>query len=285
MTTGDQSSIPTYKAIELVDDYDVILLDAFGVLVHAQAALPGARQLIDHLCAGERRFFVVTNDASKQPDASAERFQRFGLAIEAEQIITSGSLLSPHFERAGLVGARCMVLGPADSAQYVSDAGGVVVAPSVDESYDALVVCDDAGYPFLDTMDIALTALFRHIDRGDEPALILPNPDLLYPKGDSQFGFTSGAAAMLLEAALERRYPARELRFTRLGKPHAPIFEEAKRRAGGGTMLMIGDQLETDIAGAIGAGIDAALVAGVSRWEESAKRAKVWPTQLISSLT
>jgi HAD superfamily hydrolase (TIGR01450 family) len=284
MTTTEQSSIPTRKAIELVDDYDVVLLDAFGVLVHSEAALPGARELIDHLRTTGREFFVVTNDASKQPTASAERFKRFGLEIELQQIITSGSLLLPYFESAGLVGARCMVLGPPDSTQYVRDAGGVVVEPSADETYDAYIVCDDAGYPFLDTMDTALSALFRQIDRGDEPALVLPNPDLLYPRGDSLFGFTSGAAAMLLEAALARRYPSRELGFTRLGKPYTPIFEEARRRSSSGSVLMIGDQLETDIAGALAAGIDAALLPGVSRWEESAQRAEVWPTYLLSSL-
>ena len=44
---------------------------------------------------------------------------------------------------------------------------------------------------------------------------------------------------------------------------------------------MIGDQLETDIAGALGAGIDAALLAGVSRWTE---RGTIAPTYLLADL-
>ena len=75
----------------------------------------------------------------------------------------------------------------------------------------------------------------------------------------------AGAMALLIEAALGRRYPGHGLMFDRLGKPGPQLFAEARRRVGG-RVVMIGDQLETDIAGACAAGIDAALLAGVSRW-------------------
>jgi HAD superfamily hydrolase (TIGR01459 family) len=261
--------MPTDTTVRaLIDGYDVLLLDAYGVLVHAEGAMPGAADVLAAIAAAGKRFFVVTNDASKLPETGAARYRSFGLPIDPEHMITSGMLLA----RTGLDGARCMVLGPPDTERYVEQGGGVVVAPDEDASYDAVVVGDDAGYPFLDTLDIALTALYRHLDRGDAVRLILPNPDLLYPKSETRYGFTAGGAAMLLEAALARRYPARELRFERLGKPHRPIFDEARRRAGTDKVVMVGDQLETDIAGAIGAGIDAALLdTGVSRWRERAE--------------
>lgn len=262
--------IPPIRAHELVDRYECVLLDAYGVLVHASAALPGAAALIRRLRAAGRGLLVVTNDASKLPATSAARYRGFGLDLEADEIITSASLLGPYFREAGLGGARCLVLGPEESQRTVREAGGELVPPDAGERYDAVVVCDDAGYPFLGTLDVALTALFRQFDRGDRPALILPNPDLLFPKGDDAYGFTSGAAAMLLEEALARRYPGDPPRFVRLGKPFAPIFDEARRRAGTDSLVMIGDQLETDIAGARAAGIDAVLLdtggPGVTRW-------------------
>ena len=58
---------------------------------------------------------------------------------------------------------------------------------------------------------------------------------------------------------LARRYPAPP-RFVALGKPQPAIFEEARRRVGGGRLLMVGDSLETDVAGARAVGLDAALV-------------------------
>ena len=255
---------------DLVARYDVVLLDAYGVLVNSAGLMPNARTLVDAITGQGRGFFVVTNDASRLPQTLTARVQRFGLPIPAEAFITTGSLLPGYFADNALVGARCMVLGPADSESYVRAAGGQVVPVEAGQDCDAVVVCDEAGFSFLDTLDNVLSALYRHFDRGDQVALIQPNPDLIYPKGNNAYGFTSGAITLILEAALARRYPGRDLLFARLGKPHRPIFDQARRLAGTDSLLMIGDQLETDIAGARAAGIDAALVTtGVSRWDPS----------------
>ena len=65
----------------------------------------------------------------------------------------------------------------------------------------------------------------------------------------------------LIEAALQLRYQNHDgLRFVRLGKPHAAIFEQAFKNSGTRDMIMIGDQLETDIRGAKAFGIDCALI-------------------------
>ncbi|RMH36527.1 MAG: haloacid dehalogenase [Deltaproteobacteria bacterium] len=272
---------PTPTTIDsLIARYDVLLFDAYGVLVSHSGALPGAREALDAIDAAGKRFFVVTNDASKLPATAAARYRAFGLPVTADHMITSGMLLAD----AGLAGAACMVLGTPDTVEYVRAAGGVPVPPAEDGRYDAVIVGDDAGYPFLDTLDVALTALYRHIDRGDPVRLLLPNPDLVYPKGPDRWGFTAGGAAMLIEAALARRFPRRAPRFERLGKPNTPLFDLARRRAGTDAIVMIGDQLETDIAGARAAGIDAALLAtGVSRWADRGDDAPR-PTYLLATI-
>ena len=45
-----------------------------------------------------------------------------------------------------------------------------------------------------------------------------------------------------------------------VGKPHAPLFRSALRRVGGLNPLVIGDRLDTDIAGATALGWDSLLV-------------------------
>ena len=150
------------------------------------------------------------------------------------------------------------MLGPADSARYVADAGGEVVPP--DEAFDVLVIGDESGFPFLDWADAALSSLFVSIDRGRPVHLVVPNPDLIYPGGGG-FGFAAGTIANMFEGALALRYPDRpELRFARLGKPNTPIFEDAIRRLGTSRAVMVGDTLETDIAGARAAGLDAVWI-------------------------
>ena len=279
------AEIPDVTIDELSARYDVLLLDAYGVLVHSAGALPGAAALIDRLNWAGQRYFVVTNDASKLPATGARRYRSYGLDLSPERIITSGSLLVPYFAAHGLAGTRCVVLGPADSERYVEHAGGRVVAPSA--GFDVIVIGDESGYPFLETVDEVLTLLFRAIDRGGAIRLVLPNPDLIYPAGDGGFGFASGTVAAMFEAALQARYPDRpDLRFARLGKPHAAIFEEAVRRSGTRHMVMIGDQLETDIRGARAFGFDAALVAtGVTQSPLDGVPEAIRPTYRLRSLT
>jgi len=135
---------------ELIARYPVLLLDAYGVLVNACGALPGAAGLIDELNRSRKPYFLLTNDSSKLPLTAASRYQNFGLEIDPDRIITSGGLLKNYFKTHNLSGARCAVLGPEDSAQYVSDAGGKVVSPA--NGFDVVVIGDESGYPFVETV-------------------------------------------------------------------------------------------------------------------------------------
>jgi HAD superfamily hydrolase (TIGR01450 family) len=245
---------------ELIAGYSVLLLDAYGVLVNNSGAIPGAAGLIDELNRTGKAYYLLTNDASKLPQTAATRFQGYGLKINPERIITSGGLLKNFFKTNNLQGTRCIVMGPDDSAQYVRDAGGEVVSPA--NGFDVVVIGDEAGFPFVDTVDMVLTELFHKVERREPFSLVLPNPDLIYPKANQGFGITSGSIALIIEAALHLRYPDRpDLCFERLGKPNADIFQEALRRSGTKNMVMIGDQLDTDIRGANAFGLDSVLVA------------------------
>jgi HAD superfamily hydrolase (TIGR01450 family) len=244
---------------KLIEKYPVLLLDAYGVLVHSSGALPGAARLMETLNHQKKPYYLLTNDASKLPATSARLFQDFGLDITPDRIITSGSLLTDYFARRQLGGKHCVVLGPEDSIRYVELAGGVVVEPT--GPFEVLVIGDESGYPFLETIDTVLSGLLNIVERGTGIHLLLPNPDLIYPKAGNGFGIASGSIALMLEAALQQRYPLRpELKFVRLGKPHAAIFEAALNRSGTRDMVMIGDQLETDILGALSFGLDSVLI-------------------------
>jgi glycerol-1-phosphatase len=252
-------NIPEVSIETLIERYDVLLFDAYGVLVHATGALPGAVELLNHLTRIGKPFYILTNDASKLPTTAARRYQGYGLPIPPEVMVTSGGLLTGHFKRYGLRGARCVVLGPEDSLKYVEKAGGRVVP--VGKDFDVLIIADEAGFPFLETLDRLLTSLFHAIDRRQKVHLILPNPDIIYPKAHGEFGFSAGSIAGIFESALHLRYPQQNhFQFTRLGKPEKGLFEEALSRSGTRHMVMIGDQLETDIQGARAYGLDAVLM-------------------------
>ncbi len=282
MKHADKKSLPI-ASDELLVPYEHFLLDAFGVLVHASGALPGAANFLHQVRESGKSIAIVTNDSSKLPEQATDRFKRYGLTIEESEIYTSGMLLSDYFRTNQLVGSRCMVLGPSGSEEYVRRAGGIVTPICSNTDYDAVVCCDDAGYPFLDTLDTVVSALFRMIDNGRQPRLILPNPDIIYNKSETTFGFTAGAAAMLLESAIQRRYQGLELVVDRLGKPASGLFEVALAGFDREFAVMIGDQLETDIAGACAVGIDSILVeSGIAAHRQQSSSFE--PTHRVASL-
>ncbi len=267
---------------ELVERYSALLFDAFGVLSYSVGALPGAAEVIDRLNRMNKPYYVLTNDSSALPERRAAGYRKVGLNVPAERIITSGSLLEGYFAQHDLGGARCVVLGTEDSAEFVRRAGGVVVQAS--DGFEVVVVGDQDGFPFVEGVNAVLTELFRMIDAGSAPRLVLPNPDLVYPDDDG-FGMASGSVALIIESALQQRYPGCEHEFERLGKPNAAIFEEAHRLSGTMDMVMLGDGLETDIRGANAFGIDSVLVAGGVTPSEWLNGAVDVPTYWVRGLT
>jgi len=251
--------IPEITIDRVMERFDVLLFDAYGVLVHSTGALPGAVHLIRRLNRVGKPYYILTNDASKLPETAVMRYRGYGLELSVDRIITSGEVISDYFAAHHLAGTRCVVLGPEDSLRYVERAGGRIVSP--DGIFDVLVIADDEGFPFLETADRVFSSLCRVLDHQKTVHLLLPNPDLIYPKEGNGFGFAAGSIAGMFEAALGLRYPHRtDLRFIKLGKPERVLFMEALSRSGTRNMVMIGDQLETDIRGARAFGLDAVWV-------------------------
>jgi len=246
---------------ELIERYDGILFDAYGVLVDGQGACSKAAEALSRVRAAKKPFWVVTNDASRLPATNAARLRNFGLDVQSDQILSSGSLIEGHFARLRAAGQRefrCRVLGTNDSEAFVTEAGGQVIPwGHADASITHLILADDAPCT-AQRLEEALNLLLAS-HRAQRPIeCILLNPDAIYPKHGSQFGLAAGAYASLLEAAIFARLLS-PLQFVRYGKPGPHLFEMAKERAGTDHLVMIGDQIPTDVKGAILAGLDCAI--------------------------
>lgn len=242
--------------------YDALLIDAYGVLVDAHGMLPGADAFVARLHRERMPFCIVTNDASKSIERISARFASFGLDIDAPHIVSSASLIDGHIERAGLQGCDVAVLGPPDAHAFVAAAGAkpVRVQDAQLESCRAIIVCDVTSHSMHDELSAAINLAIARVDAGLPFGLVLCNPDIIYPAGN-RFGMTSGALMLVIEGALRSRFGEREMPpIARLGKPFRTIFKEGARRTGGKRLALLGDQLPTDVRGALDFGIDAVLV-------------------------
>lgn len=244
----------------LIDRYDGFLFDAYGVLYDGKGLIEPCALAWRKLRERGKKTWILTNGSSRTLEETAAMYRRLGLALETGDIINSASLIAPYFIEKNLVGSSTAVLGTRSSAKYVEESGGIVVDPLQTDDYSVVVIANQTDYPLLESLEAVLSQVVTRIEKNLPIHLILTNPDLIYPHATRRFGITAGSLALLLEAALVARLGADAPKFEKLGKPFPRIFEEAIRRAGSSKLLMVGDQLETDIRGAQTVGMDSVLV-------------------------
>lgn len=258
---SDESPRPvaTISPARLIERYDGFLLDAYGVLLDDSGPLPGAARFLARLDAAGKPWRIVTNAASRLPEQLAADFSAKGLPLKAGHLLTSGMLLEPYFARHGLASAPCLMLGPSSAQGYVTRAGGCV--SESDGDAEVVVIADQNGVRWPEDFNRALNLILRRQASGRFTHLVLCNPDLLFPCASGAFSLTAGAMAVMLETVIKAHCPDRSITFERLGKPCRPIFDHARRELGVERLVMIGDQLGTDIRGGQDAGMDTVLVA------------------------
>lgn len=234
----------------LADAYDVALLDLDGVVYVGGAAVPHAAPALAVAAGRGMRLAYVTNNAARPPDAVAGQLRSMGVPAEAGDVVTSAQAAATVLAGMLPAGAPVLVLGAAGLADAVRDVGLRVVTRVLDGP--AAVV---NGYD--PTVDY---------DRLTEAALairtgvpwVATNLDATIPSGRGLLP-GNGALTALLRAATDRTPVA-------AGKPELPLHREAVRRSGATHPLVVGDRLDTDIAGAVAAGVDSLLVlTGVAR--------------------
>lgn len=243
---------------KILQEFDVILLDAFGVLVDDEGALAHAPAFISHLNQIGKEYFILTNGSKFLPRISAEIYQRKGLNIAVDRVISSGTLLKKWVIQENLKGAASWILG-GESTKDLARECGLNPVP-YDQPAKCLVLANQDGFQFPDDLDTTISQIRKLIRIGQPPKLVCPNPDVIYPLRKGSFGITTGAIATLIEKALGAITDPPHLTFTYLGKPFLPIFEEVIGRFPNQKICMLGDQLATDIQGANAAGLTSILV-------------------------
>ncbi len=268
----------------ILENYDVVLLDAFGVLMDIQGALPGAVEFIDDLNASEKPYFIVSNSTLYNAEQNQANYLRRGLKIPSEKILTSGVLLPKWLQAQGYAGQRFVVLGPELTKDLVRS-GGVIVTDDNADDVDGIILGHQSGFDFVSGIDHAITLVFRSLEKGKQLPVILPNPDLIYPQDHDRYGITAGSLGLLLTEAVKLRFPEVDFQILSLGKPFTPLFEEARARVPvGSRMIMVGDQLHTDIQGARDACIDSVLIGtGITKLATAHYSSGLVPTYVMDN--
>jgi glycerol 3-phosphatase-2 len=227
----------------LADRYDCFLLDLDGVLYRADDPVPGAGEVTRWLRERGKRLAFVTNNSSKTPQQVAHKLDRMGIAASADEVVTSALATAALLARSGVQSAY--VIGETGIRTALEEAGIEILDGKAGRA-DAVVVGWDRGVTYDRLREAALL-----VQRGAK--LVATNGDASYPAPDGKW---PGAGAILAAITTTTGRPAD----AEVGKPHRPLFESALERAGGGRPLVVGDRIDTDVAGAAVVGWDSLLV-------------------------
>lgn len=249
--------IDNFKTI--IDKYNVIFFDAFGVLKNYQGLVPGIERTFEYLKEQKKEYYIVTNDASRSPAQLAASYHRMGLhAITAERVISSGMLTKEYLDlkvQDGMVA----YLGTENSAHYIESLGlnpipvSMVNNSNID-SVNALIFLDDEGFDWRTDLNIAVNLLRRRTI----PAIVA-NTDYAYPLTIHDVAIAIGGLANMIEDIVGKK-------FIRFGKPDSQMFMFAYdlirdyRPISKKEIVMVGDTLHTDILGGNKFGLDTVLV-------------------------
>jgi HAD superfamily hydrolase (TIGR01450 family) len=229
----------------LIKRYDHVLLDLDGCVRIGREPTDRAAEAIDALRAAGKGVAFITNDSALTPEELVRTLWSMGMRASLEEVVTVGSAI--QFVLASRPQWRtAFVIGPDAVWRHVQDAGVTIVnATELPRPADVVVVTGTRTLSFEDLKG-ATQAILAGAD------LLSGGRDRTFPMPDGPWPGT-GAVVAAIEWATEREAEV-------VGKPDPGIFRSALDRLGPGRALMIGDRIDSDLAGAHAAGIDGALV-------------------------
>lgn len=249
--------------------HDVFMLDLDGVVYIGEHAVPGVSEHLDGVRAHGAQVAFVTNNASRPPQVVADHLRRLGVGASAADVVTSAQAAASVLHGRYGAGARILVLGSAGLDEALGELGLVAVHDVEDADVRALVT----GYgPDVVWRDILACAI--RVRGGLD--WVASNTDMSFP---TAMGLAPGHGVLVKLIS-----DFADVSPTVAGKPSAPLLEVTVQRCGAQRPLMVGDRLDTDIAGGNNAGIDTLLVlTGVTGLPELVAAAPVERPQHISA--
>ncbi|MBU4530521.1 MAG: HAD hydrolase-like protein [Alphaproteobacteria bacterium] len=236
----------------IADQFDVFLLDAFGVLNIGETAIPGVVERVNGLRARGKQVLVVTNAAGYPSSVLHARYHRLGYSFATEDVVSSRMALLANLHA------------------YPKRKWGMVAAPKFgrEELPDGAIFLEDDPAAYAEAEGFLMLgasvwsetrqSLLEQALRDHPRQLLVGNPDLVAPVEAGLSREPGHYAHRLADAA--------GIAPSFYGKPFPAIFDIVRQRIRPGVpddrVVMVGDTLHTDILGGAAAGFRTALIKG-----------------------
>lgn len=281
----------------MISGYTTFLIDLDGVVYRGETLLPGARDFVDWLNANHKKYVFLTNNSFASESDVLNKLARLGIASDPSHVLGAGQAAVQNIARRFPAGS-VYVIGeppllamvrshhltvanpptePAEVKQVTHDTENGTRHPSDIGSAqghhlaDAVLVGLDRNFDYK-----KLTEATQAIRAG--AAFIAVNRDPLLPVAG---GLIPGCGAMV--AAIEA---ASGVSPEVVGKPQPMLLQEAMRKLESrpAETVMVGDGLDTDIAGGLAAGTHTLLVLSGKDSQQDVERSPIKPEAIYQDL-
>jgi NagD protein len=247
------------------------LLDMDGVIYRENQLIAGAAQFVEALLSSGIPFLFLTNNSAPTPEDLSVRLKHLGMPGIPPKYFYTSALNAADFLCETHPNCTAFVLGEGGllSALHERKIANDAISPSYVVVGEGEVSTD------------GLTKAHECLERGAR--LLATNPDNWCPVSSEKTRPGAGATAAFLEASTGRRAYY-------LGKPNGFMFHRACRKLAECSLttleqvIMVGDTMETDIRGAVEAGLQSFLVLSGSTQLEEVGDYVFQPTRVLKSV-
>jgi glycerol-1-phosphatase len=235
----------------LAQQYDCLLVDLDGTVFRGSSPTDGAVEALDQV---ESRTLFVTNNASRSAAQVAGHLNDLGFTAGSDDVVTSAQTAARMLADQLPAGSRVLIVGTDSLADEISAVGLSPVRRWDDEPVAVVQGhSPDTGWPNLAEATLAIRSgalwVAANVDR------TLPSERGLLPG--------NGAMVAALRAATDGEPQV-------AGKPAPTLLNDAVARGDFQCPLVVGDRLDTDIAGANAADLPSLMVlTGVSSAQDA----------------
>ncbi|MBN1266879.1 MAG: HAD-IIA family hydrolase [Anaerolineales bacterium] len=246
-----------------------VIFDLDGVVWRGNTPLPGAQDIFTYLRENNIPFALATNNATASREEFKQRMEDIGVPVSVEEITTSAVATAEYLKGEYPPGTKVIMLGENGLMQAMLDAGLTLVEDPEEAEIAVSAMDRELTWKKLNKM---VNAIRRGIP------YIATNGDGSFPL-ENGYGVGSGG----IMAALEK---ASDVKALTIGKPEPRMYEIVMKRlqAKPQSILVLGDRLETDILGAIRAGMKTGLLLTGVTSREMLETSSIQPDLIFEDL-